>query len=140
MTSAFTKNGGRERESVIKNGVSDFCSTVRAVGHHSRSVVNATALPAEDPMLPTSACRQPHAHAHQWPPHRLQHRECTSVSPASCAEVGLVRQVRALFVRSAEQVIHELQVREEVERVRQEVREVQCESKVEESRSQQEHM
>ena len=42
----------------------------------------------------------------------------------NCAEVGLVRQVHTLFVRSAQQVVHELQVEEEVEGVRQEVREV----------------
>ena len=43
-------------------------------------------------------------------------------------------------MRSAQQVVHELQVREEVEGVRQEVREVKRESKVEESRSLHEHM
>ena len=48
-----------------------------------------------------------------------------------CVEVELVRQVRTLFVRSAQQVVvFELQVREEVEGVRQEVREVKGESKV----------
>ena len=57
-----------------------------------------------------------------------------------CAEVGLVRQVHTLFVRSAQHVVHELQVREEVEGVRQEVREVKGKSKVEESRSLHEHM
>ena len=50
-------------------------------------------------------------------------------------EVGLVRQVHAHFVRSAQQVVHELQVQEEVEGVRQEVREVKGESKVEERES-----
>ena len=58
----------------------------------------------------------------------------------ACGEVELVRQVHTLFVRSAQQVVYELQVREEVEGVRQEVREVKCESKVEESRSLHEHM
>ena len=53
----------------------------------------------------------------------------------TCAEVELVRQVHTLFVRSAQQVVYELQVREEVEGVRQEVREVKGESQVEESRS-----
>ena len=43
-------------------------------------------------------------------------------------------------MRSAQQVFHELQAREEVEGVRQEVREVKGESKVEESRSLHEHM
>ena len=43
-------------------------------------------------------------------------------------------------MRSAQQVVHELQVREEMEGVRQEVREVKGESKVEESRSLHEHM
>ena len=47
----------------------------------------------------------------------------------------LVRQVHTLFVRSAQQVVYELQVREEVEGVRQEVREVKGKNKVEESRS-----
>ena len=58
-----------------------------------------------------------------------------------CAEVELVRQVHTLFVRSAQQVVvFELRVREEVEGVRQEVREVKGESMVEESRSLHEHM
>ena len=52
-----------------------------------------------------------------------------------CAEVGLVRKVHTLFVRSAQQRVHELPVQEEVEGERQEVREVKGESKVEESRS-----
>ena len=43
-------------------------------------------------------------------------------------------------MRSAQQVVHELQVQEEVEGVRQEVREVKGESKVEERRSRQEHV
>ena len=43
-------------------------------------------------------------------------------------EVGLVRQVHTLFVRNA-QVVYELQVQEEMEGVRQEVREVEGESK-----------
>ena len=46
----------------------------------------------------------------------------------SCAEVGLVRQVHTLFGRNA-QVVYELQVQEEMEGVRQEVREVERESK-----------
>ena len=51
-------------------------------------------------------------------------------------EVELVRQVHTLVVRSAQvKVVFELQVQEEVEGVRQEVREVEGESKVEESRS-----
>ena len=57
-----------------------------------------------------------------------------------CGEVELVRQVHTLVVRSAQQVVYELQVREEVEGVRQEVREVKGESKVEESRSLHERM
>ena len=48
--------------------------------------------------------------------------EVVGVGLITCAEVGLVRQVHTLFVRSAQQVVHELQVREEVEGVRQEVR------------------
>ena len=66
--------------------------------------------------------------------------EVVGVGLITCAEVGLVRQVHTLFVRSAQQVVHELQVREEVEGVRQEVREVKGESKVEESRSLHERM
>ena len=46
-------------------------------------------------------------------------------------EVGLVKRVHTLFGRNAQQVVCELQVREEVEGVRQEVREVKGESKVE---------
>ena len=46
-------------------------------------------------------------------------------------EVGLVKPVHTLFGRNAQQVVYELQVREEVEGVRQEVREVKGESKVE---------
>ena len=45
----------------------------------------------------------------------------------TCGEVELVRQVHALFVRNAQQVVYELQVREEVEGVRQQVREVKDE-------------
>ena len=55
-------------------------------------------------------------------------------------EVGLVKRVHTLFVRNAQEVVYELQVREEVEGVRQEVREVKGESKVEESRSRHERM
>ena len=58
-----------------------------------------------------------------------------------CGEVELVRQVHTLVVRSAQvKIVFELQVREEVEGVWQEVREVERESKVEESRSLHEHM
>ena len=66
--------------------------------------------------------------------------EVVGVGLITCAEAGLVRQVHTLFVRSAQQIVHELQVREEVEGVRQEVREVKGESKVVESRSLHEHM
>ena len=68
--------------------------------------------------------------------------EVVGVGLITCAAVGLVRQVLSLslFVWSAQQVVHELHVREEVEGVRQEVREVEGESKVEESRSLHEHM
>ena len=58
-------------------------------------------------------------------------RRATS-SQTKCGEVELVREVHTLFVRSAPQVVQELQVREEVEGMRQEVREVKEESKVEE--------
>ena len=47
-----------------------------------------------------------------------------------CVEVGLVKRVHTLFGRNAQQVVYELQVREEVEGVRQEVREVKGEIKV----------
>ena len=43
-------------------------------------------------------------------------------------------------MRSAQQVVHELQVQEEVEGVRQKVREVKGDSKVEERRSLHEHV
>ena len=43
-------------------------------------------------------------------------------------------------MRSAQQVVHKLQVQEEVEGVRQEVREVKEESKVDERRSLHEHV
>ena len=66
--------------------------------------------------------------------------EVVGVGLITCAQVGLVRQVHTLFVRSAQQVLHELQVQEEVEGVRQEVREVKGGSKVEERRSQHEHV
>ena len=66
--------------------------------------------------------------------------EVVGVGLITCAEVQLVTQVHTLFVRSAQQVVYELQVREEVERVRQEVREVKGENKVEESRSLHERM
>ena len=56
--------------------------------------------------------------------------EVVGVGLITCAEVELVRQVHTLFVRSAQQVVvYELQVQEEVEGVRQEVREVKGESK-----------
>ena len=48
-----------------------------------------------------------------------------------CGEVELVGQVHTLVVLSAQQVAYELQVREEVERVRQEVLQVKGENKVE---------
>ena len=58
-----------------------------------------------------------------------------------CGEVELVRQVHTLVVRSAQvKVVFELQVRVEVEGVRQEEREVEGESKVEESHLLHEHM
>ena len=57
-----------------------------------------------------------------------------------CVEVGLVKRVHTLFVRNAQQVVYEFQVREEMEGVRQEVRDVKGESKVEESRSLHERM
>ena len=50
--------------------------------------------------------------------------EAVGVGLITCGEVELVRQVHTLFVRSAQQVVYELQVQEEVEGVRQDVREV----------------
>ena len=59
----------------------------------------------------------------------------------TCGEVELVRQVHTLVVRSAQvKIVFELQVQEEVEGVRQELREVEGDSKVEESRSLHEHV
>ena len=56
--------------------------------------------------------------------------EVVGVGLITCAEVELVRQVHTLFVRSAQHVVvYDLQVQEEVEGVRQEVREVEGESK-----------
>ena len=66
--------------------------------------------------------------------------EVIGVGLITCVGVGLVRQVHTHFVRSAQQVVHELQVPEEVAGVRQEVREVKGESKVEERRSLHEHV
>ena len=66
--------------------------------------------------------------------------EVVGVGLIICAEVELVKQIHTLFVRSAQQVVYELQVREEVEGMRQEVCEVKGESKVEESRSLHERM
>ena len=51
-----------------------------------------------------------------------------------CGEEELVRQVHTLFGRNA-QVVHELQVREEMEGVRQEVRDVEGGEQGEEKRS-----
>ena len=57
--------------------------------------------------------------------------EVVGVGLMTCVEVGLVKRVHTLFGRNAQQVVYELQVREEVEGVRQEVREVKGEIKVE---------
>ena len=66
--------------------------------------------------------------------------EVINVGLITCVEVGLVRQVHTLFVRSAQQVVHELQVQEEVEGVRQEVSDAKGESKVEEKCTLHEHV
>ena len=66
--------------------------------------------------------------------------EVVGVGLVPCEEVGLVKRVHTLFGRNAQQVVCELQMREEVEGVRQEVREVKGESNVEESRSLHERM
>ena len=57
--------------------------------------------------------------------------EVVGVGLITCVEVGLVKRVHTLFGRNAQQVVYELQVRGEVEGVRQEVREVKGEIKVE---------
>ena len=57
--------------------------------------------------------------------------EVVGVGLITCVEVGLVKRVHTLSGRNAQQVVYELQVREEVEGVRQEVREVKGEIKVE---------
>ena len=57
--------------------------------------------------------------------------EVVGVGLITCVEVGLVKRVHTLFGRNAQQVVYELQVREEVEGVRQEVREVKGWIKVE---------
>ena len=54
--------------------------------------------------------------------------EVVGVGLITCGEEELVRQVHTLFGRDA-QVVYELQVQEEMEGVRQEVREVEGESK-----------
>ena len=56
--------------------------------------------------------------------------EVVGVGLITCVEAGLVKRVHTLFGRNA-QVVYELQVREEVEGVRQEVREVKGKIKVE---------
>ena len=57
-----------------------------------------------------------------------------------CVGVGFVKQVHTLFLRSAQQVVYELQMREEVAGVRQEVCEAKGEIKIEKSRSLHERM
>ena len=59
---------------------------------------------------------------------RLRLLEVVGVGLITCGEEELVRQVHTLFGRNA-QVVYELQVQEEMEGVRQEVREVEGESK-----------
>ena len=66
--------------------------------------------------------------------------EVVGVGLTICVGVGLVNGGHTLFGRNAQQVVHELQVREEVEGMRQEVREEKGEIKVEESRSLHERM
>ena len=66
--------------------------------------------------------------------------EVVGVGLITCGEAELIRQVHTLFVRSAQQVVFELQMREEVAGVRLEVREAKGEIKVEESRSLHERM
>ena len=62
--------------------------------------------------------------------------EVVGVGLITCGEEDLVRQVDTLFVRSAQQVeVYELQVQEEVEGVRREVREIEREEQSEEKRS-----
>ena len=59
---------------------------------------------------------------------RQKFLEVVGVGLITCVEVGLVKRVHTLFGRNA-QVVYELQVGEEVEGVRQEVREVKGEEK-----------
>ena len=54
--------------------------------------------------------------------------EVVGVGLITCVELGSVKRIHTLFVRNA-QVVHELQVGEAVEGVRQEVREVKGEEK-----------
>ena len=67
-------------------------------------------------------------------PHMCDAFSSPSLDSILCGEEELVRQVHTLFGRNA-QVVYELQVQKEMEGVRQEVREVKGESKVEERRS-----
>ena len=83
----------------------------------------------------------------QWPRHPVLALISTQLRSGSlsviasggpsglCVKVGLVKRVHTLFGRNAQQVVYELEVEEEVEGVRQEMREVKGEIKVEESRS-----
>ena len=68
-------------------------------------------------------------------------REVVGVGLITCVRVGLVKRTHTLFGRNAPQVVvFKLLVLEEVEGVRQEVREVKRDSKVEERRSLHEHV
>ena len=56
------------------------------------------------------------------------HLDCFECADSFCGEEELVRQVNTLFGWNA-QVVYELQVQEEMEGVRQELREVEGENK-----------
>ena len=62
---------------------------------------------------------------------RRKFLEVVGVGLITCEEVGVVKRVHTLFGRNAQQVVYEPQMREELEGVRQEVREVKGEIKVE---------
>ena len=81
------------------------------------------------------------------PSRQESHSSSSSSTSSSSPTVSVVRRnssdksIHTLFLRSEQQVVvYELQVQEEVEGVRQEVREIERESKGEEKRSQHGHV
>ena len=55
--------------------------------------------------------------------------DAVDVALITCVEVGFVKRIHTVFGRTAQQVVYEIQMREEVGGVRQEVREVKGEEK-----------